>query len=308
MKGLDLAEEYFHAHGAAMLKDKFSAFVDRIAVGYVGPGSECFGYDDEISRDHDWGPGFCIWITAKDYKKIGKKIQRAYEDLPQRFMGFGPRIVSTGEEFRTGVCEIGNFYRIYTGLDGQPNSNREWLNIPEPSLAMCTNGRVFADPLGEFTRRRDRLLEFFPEDVRLKKIASRCFTIAQAGQYNFARSLKRKAVFALQYAVAQFCVDAITIFFLLNRRYTPFYKWLHHAVKELPRQGKTIHAKISELLSQKNYDKKQVIIEEICTLIIRELKSDGLSDAGGDFLLDHAYQVHERIKDQELGGQFSLIN
>lgn len=43
----------------------------------------------------------------------------------------------------------------------------------------------------EFTRWRKTLLDFYPEDVRLKKIASRCMTIGQAGQYNLARCVKR---------------------------------------------------------------------------------------------------------------------
>ena len=81
-------------------------------------------------------------------------------------MGFGPRRVSSGEEFRTGVCEIGVFYRNYTGLDHLLKSNQDWLYIPEPSLAICTNGSVFEDPLGEFSRWRKTLLNFFPEDVR----------------------------------------------------------------------------------------------------------------------------------------------
>ena len=136
MKGLDLAEAYYKAHGAPMIGRQFGSYARRIAVGFVGPGSECFGFDDEISRDHDWGPAFCIWITAQDHKKVGKKIQAAYENLPQSFKGFGPRRVSSGEEFRTGVCEIGLFYRNYTGLDHLPKSNQEWLYIPIAGLCL----------------------------------------------------------------------------------------------------------------------------------------------------------------------------
>ena len=32
----------------------------------------------------------------------------------------------------------------------------------------------------------------------------------------------------------KFCSDAIGLVFLLNRRYAPFYKWLHRAVRDLP--------------------------------------------------------------------------
>jgi hypothetical protein len=48
--------------------------------------------------------------------------------------------------------------------------------------------------------------------------------IAQVGQYNFVRSLKRKELFAAHYAEAQFCADVISLVFLLNRKYAPFYK------------------------------------------------------------------------------------
>ncbi|MCK7509469.1 MAG: DUF4037 domain-containing protein [Desulfobacterales bacterium] len=53
--------------------------------------------------------------------------------------------------------------------------------VPESALAAATNGKVFNDPLGEFTLIRNRLLHFYPDDVRLKKMAARCMTIGPVG-------------------------------------------------------------------------------------------------------------------------------
>ena len=89
MKGLQLSEDYFNTFGLPLIQDKFSEHADRIAVGLVGDGSECFGFDDEFSRDHDWGPGFCIWLTETDVTEIGKALhhessnsQKPIKDLP----------------------------------------------------------------------------------------------------------------------------------------------------------------------------------------------------------------------------------
>jgi len=308
MKGLAVAEAFYREHGAPMLSLHFSTYYERIAAGFVGPGSECFGFDDEISRDHDWGPGFCLWLGTEDHQKIGSALQREYEKLPDTYRGFGPRIASPGEEGREGVGTTISFYKTYTGLDHPPQSIAEWLRIPEQSLAVCTNGKVFHDPLGQFTRWREHLKAYYPEDIRLKKIASRCVTIAQSGQYNFERSLKRNELFSVRYSELKFCSDVISLLFLLNRSYTPFYKWMHRAVKELPLMGKQMHTLILALISEENMKKKKDIIENICALLVDELRTEKLTDSMSDFLLDHAHSVHSRIKDKALRGRFSVIN
>lgn len=308
MKGLQLAEQYYNTLGAPMLRERFGALSDRIAAGFAGPGSECFGFDDFISRDHDWGPAFCMWVTSDDYKKHGKALQTAYEDLPQIFKGFGPRHASPGEEFRVGVCPTPTFYATYTGLDHPPVTLKEWLHLSEQSLATCTNGKVFADPLGEFSRWREVFLAFYPEDIRLKKIASRCATIAQAGQYNLPRSLKRAEIFAAQASITQFCTDLMSLLFLLNKRYAPFYKWVHRAVKDLPLLGQWAHSVVSDLVAPADLKEKPPMIEVACAVIIRELRSEGLTDSPSDFLLDHAYSVHSRIGDADLRQRFTVIN
>lgn len=48
-----------------------------------------------------------------------------------------------------------------------------WVYVPESRLATVTNGEVFVDKLGQFSAIREKLLAFYPNDVRLKKMAAR---------------------------------------------------------------------------------------------------------------------------------------
>jgi len=300
MTGLELAESYFNQYGMPMLNERFGPYKHRIAAGLVGDGSECYGFDDEISRDHDWGPSFCLWLSKNDFKTIGRALQAEFDKLPKTFGGYGPRQVSDWGENRVGVFETGAFYQNFIGLDRLPNCLDEWLYIPENALAACTNGKVFHDPLGEFTQFRNGLKEFYPPDVQLKKIASRCMTVAQFGQYNFTRCVKRKEYIAAQYAETKFCADVISLTFLLNKEYTPFFKWMHRAVKQLPVMGEFIHKKLLEMVTTNDYTQKNAFIEEICAAIIKEFKKEGLSDSTSDFLLDHGPVIQQKIKDPEL--------
>ncbi|MBL0713685.1 MAG: DUF4037 domain-containing protein [Desulfosarcina sp.] len=298
MNGLELSRKFFNAHGFPMLKHELGHGMDRIAVGLAGDGSECYGFDDKISQDHDWGPGFCIWLLQEDYDVYGQRLQQAYDKLPDIFEGYGPRKTGQWGSKRVGVFEIISFYQTFTGREHIPEDYDEWLMLPENSLAACTNGEIFMDGPGEFTRHRKKLLSFYPDDVRLKKIASRCMTIGQAGQYNFQRLVHRGELFATRYAEVKFIADAISLVFLLNRKYTPFYKWMHRALKNLPILGEKIYAKISSLTIELNFEKKRELIEIISAILINELVRQGLSLSGSSFIMDHGPEVQARIQDR----------
>jgi len=306
MQGLQLARDYFFAHGLPMLRESFREIADRAAAGLVGPGSECYGFDDLLSRDHDWGPGFCLWLTQEEYATRGVELGDAYRRLPQVFDGYGPRLESSGEEGRTGVMTVSGFYSRYTGLDHPPMTAREWLLLPEQALGVCTNGMVFYDPADIFSSWRRHLLDYYPEDIRLRKIASRCMTMAQTGQYNLVRSLKRNEIFAARYAELQFCHDLMSMAFLLNRCYPPFYKWLHRAVRQLPILGAAAHDLIVLLLNTFNNEEKAAVIETLCRMVIDELRRQGLSDSNSCFLADHGPMVQSGILDPELRKNFTV--
>ena len=300
MQGLEISQEFFREYGVPLLENRFGDFKKRIAAGLVGEGSECFGFDDDISRDHDWGPGFCLWLTEGDYKSIGAELSDELKTLPADFEGVGPREETEWAGNRIGVFEIGAFYKQFIGIDHVPANLAEWRMIPESTLATVTNGRVFTDPLGEFTGFREALIQFYPEDVRLKKIASRCMSLAQLGQYNFVRCAQRKEIVAARYVEAQFCAHIISLIFLLNRRYTPFYKWMHRAVKELPVLGEAVYKLLSDIVVAYGFRNKSLLISETCKMVIDEFRREGLSDSSSDFFVDHGPIIQSKIQDEGL--------
>ena len=300
MKGLLLAEKFYNEYGKRMIESEFSEYADRIAVGLVGHGSECFGFDDDISLDHDFSPAFNIWITDEDDGIFGFKLFRAYSKLPKEFMGVKLQKESAFGNSGKGVSTISNFYSFYTGTGRAPESNREWLSIPDFYLAEATNGKVFCDPLGKFTEIRNKLLFGMPEDVRIKKLASNIFNMAQSGQYNYARCLSHGEKTASAIALTDFVKSTAYAVFNLNKKHPPYYKWLFRALKDLPVLGETA-TDLEKLLSSP-YDKENniKIIEKICSLVASELRNQGLTERTEDYLEPYAYCITNKIKDGEL--------
>jgi hypothetical protein len=304
MKGLELSRQYFNEIGLPMLRQRFGPYLDRMAAGLVGPGSECWGFDDEISQDHDWGPGFCLWLNQSYLQTIGAELVRAYQELPGEFMGHSARIPLPGEEGRVGPIGTEAFYQRYTGLSQPPRTLQEWARIPVANLALVTNGQVFHDPLGRFTSWREILATEFPEDLRLRQIAARCMGAGQAGQYNLLRSLRRRDNFAAGHALSLYCKELMEMVFWLNRRYPPYYKWLHRGVKELPILGRIVHDKIGQLMDSTDVNDKINLSESLAGDVIGQLRDQGLSGSPSDFLMDHGPEVQGRIKDPAIRADF----
>ena len=92
----------------------------------------------------------------------------------------------------------------------------------------------------------------------------------------------------------------MSLLFLLNKKYAPFYKWRHRAVRSLDILGEFMYLKINEIMETKEHKAKISIIEHVSAEIIKELHNQGLSDSKSDFLLDHCPSIHSRIKDEKL--------
>ena len=305
VRGLELSELFYNQYGKKMISELFPEYEQVIAVGVAGEGSDCFGYDDEISRDHDFEAGFCLWIPDALERELEFKLSRAYAKLPEEFMGVKRQKQSLWGKNRRGVILTGEFYSRFTGRPGVPETLMEWLHTPEYSLACAVNGRVFRDDLGEFSSVRNELMAGYPEDVRRKKIAARAALMAQSGQYNYERCLKHGEAGAARMALYEFVQNGISMIFLLNHRYMPYYKWAFRAARELPRYS-GLAAGLEMLLM----DEAELIhktgrtipeqIEAVSAGVIGALRDGKLTDGSWDYLEPHAYEVMERISDGNL--------
>jgi hypothetical protein len=303
MQGIEISRKFYEEYGKEMIRKKFPEYEDRIAVGIAGNGSDCFGFDDEISRDHDFYPGFIMWVNKEDAEKIDFGLFREYEKLPDEFLGIKREKSSFFGNGKYGVKVIGQFYEEYTGMERKPKTLLEWLRIPEYSLAAATNGEIFRDELGEFTGIREYLINEMPEDVWLKKIASRAVFMAQSGQYNYKRSIEHKEPAAALIALAEFVRNTAEMIHFLNRKHPPFYKWVVKSVKNM-----NILAEVSDCLEKlslrgnSNGAVKENLeeIEKISFLVIQELKNQNFSQGNWDYLEPHGYEVMKRIQDNKL--------
>ena len=327
MKGLEIARAYYEEYGEPMLRERFPALMPFIAAGLTGSGSECWGFDDEVSRDHDFEPGFCLFLPGEDVvdRRTAFELERAYAALPKEFMGLRRSLVSPVGGARHGILRTAEFMRDKVGKADGNLSLMEWLYMPDYILAEAVNGEIFMDGYGEVTAIRERLRRR-PEDVRLKKLAGQLLLMGQSGQYNYRRCLQHGEAAAAQLAAVEFVKSTMAAVFLLNDVYQPYYKWCFRAMRALPKLALTAEL-LEYLLTTDNEpdtaEEKSRVMEGIAADVIGELREQGLlgelmeqgltgtevnretqgrglTGAVGADLEKYAYMVNDMISDAQI--------
>lgn len=161
MQGLELSRRYFEAC-LPLLQEQAGDILPLCAVGLAGEGSECLGFDDATSRDHDWGPGFCIWLSREDLAPAqaaaGRRpapAARTFEGFPCRHDAGAAHGADQGPwpwKIFTPASPAGT-RRLPTGVTGWACRNGDWP--PVPMAKSFSTGRPFQclahDPAGLFS-------------------------------------------------------------------------------------------------------------------------------------------------------------
>ena len=299
---MDRSKAFYESAGKAMIEKHFPQYVERIAVGLVGEGSDCFGFDDEISSDHDYAPGFCMWLTEKDYQEIGAKLQKEYDQLTSSEGRLGYRRgVFSINQFYSGIMEIAGDYENTLSVD--------YETCKEHLLATASNGQVFRDDLGVFTKIRNQILKYYPETVWRRKLAQCIHDFAQYAQSNYSRMMARKDTVTAMICVGKGVESALDLVYLLERTYAPYYKWKKKGLENsrLAKQIFPILEKIAENPSQaavwEGYrysaasvhleDANVALFEEVAKRILDEMVRQDLVSGNETFLEYYIPQILE---------------
>ena len=300
MKGLELSRKFYEEYGKPMLENEFGEVEKYLAVGLVGSGSECLGYDDPTSQDHDFEAGFCIFLPDEVDERTEFLLERAYSRLPDEFLGYKREKLNPVGGNRHGVLRISKFLKSKIGTENGQLSLNDFFFIEEQYLLEVTNGELFCDNYGLLTKVRENLA-YLPEDVRLKKLAGNLLLMAQSGQYNYSRCIKRGDTAAAQLSVGEFVNSALKTVYLINKKYMPYYKWAFRGLKEMPTLS-GLYDSLEYLISSPNTEpqKKQEVIESVCKKVAEELARQELTKLSTAELEPQAYAVNDKITDPEI--------
>lgn len=242
MQGLEIAKDYFLNWGMPFLEQEFPSLTQRMTAGRFS-GSDVIGADDQISRDHNWGPQFTLFLSADDFRAVGDTLATTMNQAaPKAWQGF--HLAGAGDK-NVFVESVPDWIQAGIGFSKVPTVDSDWgivvkdrgaggfVEARESALYFLKHGAVWLNHNEEFARWR-RALDYYPERVWYGRLAEESFRVWQHGEYNFVQRIaKRGDPLAIALFLGQFTEGVMRLLLLLNQDYTPYRKWLAHAFRML---------------------------------------------------------------------------
>jgi hypothetical protein len=246
MQGIELSRRFYAEVVQPRLADV--APQNRHAAALIGYGSELLGFDDETSRDHNWGPRVLLFVQRDRFEASQHLVDAFSAVAPTHFLGepigwrsrphpppAGAEAIGTlahGLEIHTLDATLERMLAIRS-VEGLVS--RQWLGFAEQHLLAFTGGAVFHDDDGRLTQARNALA-YFPDDVWLYKIACQWRRIAEEQAF-VGRAGQVGDDLGSRVVASRLVRDVMRLGFLLGRQYAPYAKWFGSAFGRLPLAG-----------------------------------------------------------------------
>ena len=284
MKGLELWRRFYFEAVRPILDHSFPD-LDH-AAARIHFGSEVLGFDDEMSRDHYWGPR--IQLFLRDLSRAGELNECLARELPTDFAGFpthfgrteeagmvGMKPVTSGPvDHRAETLVLRDYVRMWLGLDPLEGfTTVDWLVTPSQKFLEWTAGEMFYDSIGELTRLRE-LLAWYPEDVWLFVMAGHWAQIGEL-EHLHGRAGLREDEIGSRLLAAALVREVMRLGFLQEHRYPPYPKWLGTAYAALARPETRV---LATALRESDWHAREVALVEAFELLARRHNELGVTE------------------------------
>lgn len=234
-RGADLARAYYGQVVRPLVEKRWPGLPH--AAARLGGGSDVLGYDDEVSRDHDWGLRLNLLVEPSLVVPVDEHLAR---ELPETFAGHPTRFATTWDpSARHGVAvnSVEEFARGRLGFAAsEPPSLDEWLSLTGQAALEVTAGPVFADSDGRLTAVRGRL-RWLPDDVWRYAVATDWVRVRDELPF-VARTGASGDDLGSRLVTARLVRVLAHLGYLLERRWPPYAKWFGRGFTELSHAGR----------------------------------------------------------------------
>lgn len=296
---IDVSRHFFEQIVKPILQEHFPRETAQTAFGVFGYGSEALNLDDEYSRDHHWGLRIDALMPDDIFHSKREEIMRVVSaNLPATFQGHSLR---EGHVAGAGLApdSLPAFLGRTIGLNHPPQTYRDWLNAPEEDIMHIINGQVWHDPAGQFTAIRRAFQQYYPEPVRLRRIAHWCRYFSGMGTYALKRAILRQNNLYATTTFSKAIRWGVQLAFMLDKQYYPYDKWLLAFFKRLPRLYAPLGPLVDEAVELSTpWERKLDLLHQMADILDRTMVEDGIirphskfkgSDTSGYRLMEHAY-------------------
>jgi Domain of unknown function (DUF4037) len=282
--GLELARLFFHEAVEPIVERVMPGL--RYSAGLLGDCSDVIGFDDDISRDHGWGPRCQLLLQPERLDEVRGELDAALAaGLPLHFRGYSTSfadmrmvdIESPPVEHWVDMASPEAFLRNQLGVTSAVGlAAADWIAMRGHRLLNVTAGEMFRDDLG-FAETR-RALGFYPDDIRLYLMAVDWMKIADEQAFP-GRAGSRGDEAGSAIIAGRLAESAMRLCFLLERGYPPYSKWFGSAFRRLACSAGLVEP-ITRMLTARDWQERDRHWTEALAGLIAVHEREGLLEAG----------------------------
>lgn len=249
----------------------------RYASGRLGSGSDVLGFDDAMSRDHDWGCRLTLLVDEPNRAAVPQVRLLLERELPDSYRGFPVRFPVTWDPSGTHkveVATVAGFAASRLGVDPTAElSVADWLVLTGQSVLEVTAGPVFADRTAELALVRARLA-WYPPDIERYVLAAGWQRLSQEMPM-VGRTAELGDEFGSRLLSTRLADDLMSLAFTLTRWWPPYPKWRGTAFRALP-----LAADLADLLTAAaaapDWQDREGALADACEFLLDAQRARGL--------------------------------